>query len=206
MSSGDFRLIVGLGNPGTKYAGTRHNVGFMALEKLAQEEASNFKQQNKLFGLLAEIGVGENRLRLLMPNTFMNDSGKAIKATMDWFGLEVNQLLVIVDDLDLPLGRLRLRTKGSSGGHKGLLSTIHHLGTENFSRLRIGIGAPNCSIQERQMRTISHVLGSFTKEEHSILEDVLSEALIGLRTIQLEGIINASNRINSFCIEKNKVN
>jgi len=106
------KLLVGLGNPGHQYAGTRHNVGFMALERLAAQASVSFRQQAKLHGLLAELGHGDQRLRLLMPQTYMNDSGRSIRAALDWFGLEASQMLVLVDDMDLPLGRLRLRSTG----------------------------------------------------------------------------------------------
>ena len=100
----DLKLVVGLGNPGTKYAGTRHNIGFMAIELLSERSGFSFRQQVKLHGLAADTGVGEQKLRLLMPQTYMNDSGRAIRAALDWFGLEPHQLLVLVDDMDLPLG------------------------------------------------------------------------------------------------------
>ena len=159
------RLVVGLGNPGTKYEGTRHNIGFMALERMASREGFSFRQQSKLHGLAAEHGIGESRLRLLMPQTFMNDSGRSIRAALDWFGFTPEQLLVLVDDMDIPLGRLRLRAQGSAGGHNGLRSTIQHLGTQAFPRLRIGIGAPADNPAERRVRTVSHVLGSFSRAE-----------------------------------------
>ena len=122
------RLVVGLGNPGSKYLGTRHNIGFMALERLASRDGLSFRQQAKLHGLAAEQGLGQDRLRLLMPQTFMNDSGRSIRAALDWFGFSPGQLLILVDDMDIPLGRLRLRAQGSAGGHNGLRSTIQHLG------------------------------------------------------------------------------
>ena len=128
----DLKLVVGLGNPGAKYAGTRHNIGFMALELLGERSGFSFRQQAKLHGLAADTGVGEHRLRLLMPQTYMNDSGRSIRAAIDWFGWNSEQVLVIVDDMDLPLGRLRLRAQGSAGGHNGLRSTIAHLGGEGF--------------------------------------------------------------------------
>ncbi len=198
MSTGDFRLFVGLGNPGKKYNKTRHNIGFMALERLAIKQSTTFKQNKKLHGMLAEIGVGDNSLRLLMPNTYMNESGKAIRAALDWFDLGISQLLVVVDDMDLPLGRLRLRTQGSSGGHNGLKSTIQHLNTQNFCRLRIGIGAPACDPQERKDKTISHVLGSFTSQESHLVDEVLNEVLIGLIMVQTLGIEKAGTRLNTF--------
>ena len=192
------RLVVGLGNPGGKYADTRHNVGFMALEKIAAEAAVAFRQQSKLHGLLAELGHGSTRLRLLMPQTFMNDSGRAVRAALDWFSLQPAQVLVVVDDMDLPLGKLRLRATGSAGGHNGLRSTISHLGTQDFPRLRIGIGAPALNPAERKARTVGHVLGRFSSAEQQCLQDVLSEVSAGIGLIQRLGFDRAGNRLNSF--------
>lgn len=194
----DLLLVVGLGNPGSKYEATRHNVGFMALERLAAEGGSSFRQQSKLHGLFAEIGHGNSRLRLLMPQTFMNDSGRSIRAALDWFGLAPANLLVVVDDMDLPLGRLRLRATGSAGGHNGLRSTISHLGTEAFPRLRIGIGAPATDPLERKARTIGHVLGRFSSVEQPLLSDVLGEVEAGIGLIQRLGLERAANRLNAF--------
>jgi len=198
MQSGDLRLVVGLGNPGQRYAGTRHNVGFMALELLARREGVRFKSMAKLQGELAEVGFGSDRLRLLMPQTFMNESGRSIRAALDWFDLSADQVLVLVDDMDLPLGRLRIRAKGSAGGHNGLKSTIQHLGTQEFARLRIGIGAPGRSAEERKARTVSHVLGSFNASEQPLLKDVLDEVLSGLELIQRQGLERAGNRLNGL--------
>ena len=170
----------------------------MALERLAAEAGSSFRQQSKLHGLLAEVGQGAARLRLLMPQTFMNDSGRSIRAALDWFSLEPAQLLVLVDDMDLPLGRLRLRASGSAGGHNGLRSTISHLGTQDFPRLRIGIGAPADNPVERKARTIGHVLGRFAAAEQPLLEDVLSEVEAGIGLIQRLGLERAGNRLNGF--------
>lgn len=192
------QLLVGLGNPGDKYAGTRHNVGFMALERLAAQAGGSFKQQSKLHGLLAEVGVGAKRLRLLMPQTFMNDSGRSIRAALDWFDLEPAQMLVLVDDMDLPLGRLRLRLSGGAGGHNGLRSTIAHLGGQEFPRLRIGIGAPALNPVERKQRTVGHVLGRFAPADQPVLEEVLEEVLQGVDLIQRLGFERAGNRLNGF--------
>jgi PTH1 family peptidyl-tRNA hydrolase len=192
------QLLVGLGNPGDKYAGTRHNVGFMALERLAAQAGGSFKQQSKLHGLLAEVGVGSRRLRLLMPQTFMNDSGRSIRAALDWFDLEPVQMLVLVDDMDLPLGRLRLRTSGGAGGHNGLRSTMAHLGGQEFPRLRIGIGAPALNPVERKQRTVGHVLGRFAPAEQPVLDEVLEEVLQGVELIQRLGFERAGNRLNGF--------
>ena len=192
------RLVVGLGNPGTKYEGTRHNIGFMALERMASREAFSFRQQSKLYGLAAEHGIGESRLRLLMPQTYMNDSGRSIRAALDWFGFTPEQLLVLVDDMDIPLGRLRLRAQGSAGGHNGLRSTIQHLGTQAFPRLRIGIGAPADNPAERRARTVSHVLGPFSRAEHPEVDAVLDGVLEAIQRIQRQGLDRAGNWINGF--------
>ena len=196
--SSDLRLVVGLGNPGPKYAGTRHNIGFMVLERLASREGVKFRQQSKLHGLASEVGHGESRLRLLMPQTYMNDSGRSIRAALDWFGLSTDQLLVIVDDMDLPLGRLRLRVQGSAGGHNGLRSAIQHLGGQDFPRLRIGIGAPAETPDERRARTVSHVLGPFNKLEEACVDGVLDAVLDGVARIQRQGMERAGNWINSY--------
>ena len=198
MSSDNFRLLVGLGNPGSKYQGTRHNIGFTTLKKLANKEGVTFKTQKKLFGSLAEIGNGPQGIKLLLPETFMNESGKSIRATIDWFDLRINQVLIILDDMDLPLGRMRLREKGSSGGHNGLNSIIQHLGTQEFSRLRIGIGPPSSLIKERKRMTIPHVLGSFNKEEFVVVNKVIDEALIGIEIMRNLGINKACNYLNAF--------
>ncbi|CRY91043.1 peptidyl-tRNA hydrolase [Synechococcus sp. WH 8103] len=192
------RLVVGLGNPGTKYEGTRHNIGFMALEQMASREGFSFRQQSKLHGLVAEHGIGESRLRLLMPQTYMNDSGRSIRAALDWFGFTPEQLLVLVDDMDIPLGRLRLRGQGSAGGHNGLRSTIQHLGTQAFPRLRIGIGAPADNPAERRARTVSHVLGSFSRAEQPEVDAVLDGVLEGIQRIKRQGLDRAGNWINGF--------
>ena len=194
----DLQLLVGLGNPGAKYVDTRHNVGFMVLERLARAAGASFRNQPRLQGLLAEVGSGEGRLRLLMPQTYMNESGRSIRAALDWYRLDPSQVMLLVDDMDLPLGRLRLRASGSAGGHNGLRSTIAHLGSQDFARLRIGIGAPADNPAERRARTISHVLGRFSAEERPVLEAVLDEVVAGLDLLRRQGIERAGTRWNSF--------
>ena len=133
-----------------------------------------------------------------MPQTFMNDSGRSIRAALNWYGLAPDQLLVLVDDMDLPLGRLRLRAQGSAGGHNGLRSTIQHLGTQGFPRLRIGIGAPALNPAERRARTVSHVLGAFAKAEQPCLDAVIDAVLEGVHRLRDEGMERAGTWINSF--------
>ncbi len=197
MRSGNFRLIAGLGNPGSKFTRTRHNIGFMALERIAKKESVEFNLHKKLFGHVANIGIGANRQILLMPNTFMNESGKSINATINWFGIEINQVLVLVDDMDLPLGKVRLREKGGSGGHNGLKDIIQQLGTQDFCRLRIGIGSPSSEILHRKEKTISHVLGKFNKEESLIVEEMIIKIIKGLELIKNLGLKKGTTFLNS---------
>lgn len=167
------QLIVGLGNPGAKYDRTRHNVGFMLVDELARSWQISLADHKKFQGVFGEgIGPHRDRIRLLKPQTYMNLSGQSIRAVVDWYKLSPESVLVVYDDMDLPLGRLRLRLSGSAGGHNGIKSTISHLGTQNFPRLRIGIGKPKTAAPEDK-DTVSHVLGQFSKAETEILNEVL---------------------------------
>ena len=198
MKSGNFRLIAGLGNPGLKYQKTRHNIGFMALEKIAIKKSVSFNLNKKVFGKIATIGSGENKKRLLIPETYMNESGRSIGAAMQWFGIDANELLVIVDDMDLPLGKLRLRQEGGSGGHNGLKDIINHLGRKDFCRLRLGIGAPSLIKTERKQKTTSHVLGKFNQNETKKIEGVLDKLIEGLDLIQNLGLEKGTTFLNSY--------
>lgn len=197
----DLRLIAGLGNPGARYAGTRHNAGFMVLEALASGSQVAFRNQTRLKARLADIGWGDQRLRLLMPQTYMNACGVSIRAALDWFNLRPEHLLVVVDDMDLPLGRLRLRGEGSDGGHKGLRSTIAHLNTQAFARLRVGIGAPSQDPAVRKVATVGHVLGRFSAEEDPLLRQVLNEVVRGIHVVQRQGLGTAMNTLNGLRIQ-----
>ena len=197
----ELRMIAGLGNPGARYAGTRHNAGFMVLEAMACRFQAGFRNQTKLKAHLAEVGRGEQRLRLLMPRTYMNACGVSIRAALDWFNLGPEHLLVVVDDMDLPLGRLRLRGGGSDGGHKGLRSTIAHLKTQAFARLRVGIGAPGQDPATRKAATVGHVLGRFSAEEDALLRQVLNEVVAGIHILQRQGLGAAMNTLNGLRIQ-----
>ncbi|HEY9645544.1 MAG TPA: aminoacyl-tRNA hydrolase, partial [Chroococcidiopsis sp.] len=136
-------LIVGLGNPGAKYDQTRHNIGFDVVDALARRWQIGLTENRKFQGIFGE-GFAPNRdkIRLLKPQTYMNLSGQSIRAVVDWFKLSPEAVLIVYDDMDLPLGKLRMRLSGSAGGHNGMKSAIAHLGTQDFPRLRIGIGSP----------------------------------------------------------------
>lgn len=153
------KLIIGLGNPGKTYAGTRHNIGFQVIDYLA--EAWNAPlTQSKFNGMYSIIHRPEGKVILLKPLTYMNLSGEAVGALMDYYDIEIEDIVVIYDDLDLPTGQLRLRQKGSAGGHNGIKSLIQHLGTQQFNRVRIGIDRPPAG-----MKVPDYVLSRFSKEE-----------------------------------------
>ncbi len=191
--------LIGLGNPGKKYADSRHNIGFSLLEDLSKKYNSNFLLKDKLKSSCSEFKINDYTYRLFLPNTFMNNSGDAVRAIVDWYKINLNQIFVIVDDKDLPLGKIRFRKKGSSGGHNGLKSIIEKLQTQNFNRIRIGIGYPPTINGVNHFNTISHVLGNISLEEKSILDKVYKrviESLEQLNTKKEEYIINELNSFN----------
>ena len=202
MLSDELKLLVGLGNPGAEYHKTRHNVGFMVLEEIARQKNCTFQDSKKLYGKTCEIGSGVSKTRLLMPNTYMNESGKSVRSAKDWFNFESHQLIVLVDDMDLPLGKIRVRSKGSSGGHNGLKSIINHLGTNEFKRLKIGIGSPSELQNERKSKTVSHVLGRFSKEEFVILNLIIQEIISCIESITSNNWEKINTRLNSYKPEK----
>jgi PTH1 family peptidyl-tRNA hydrolase len=161
------RLIVGLGNPGRNYRYTRHNIGFMIAEALAQRLDTGFKRSFLLKGRLAQKGD----ILLAKPQTFMNLSGQSVKRIAERFKVAVSDIFVICDDLSLPFGKLRLRRRGSAGGHKGLSSVAERLGTQDFARLRIGVGAPKGGVDPADF-----VLSDFTPEERDELPAVIARA------------------------------
>jgi PTH1 family peptidyl-tRNA hydrolase len=187
------QLIVGLGNPEPKYDKTRHNIGFDAVDALARRGQISWSENRRFQGWFGEgSGLKGNKLRLLKPLTYMNRSGQAIRAVMDWYKLPPESVLIIYDDMDLPVGRLRLRLLGSAGGHNGMKSAIAHLGTQNFPRLRIGIGK---SSQDKG--SISHVLGKFSPQETELISKVLE---LVVETVELglkEGVEKAMSLYNN---------
>ena len=153
------KLIVGLGNPGREYELTRHNIGFMAIDELAKRWNISLNEQ-KFKGVFGAGFVNGEKVILLKPLTYMNLSGESILPLMDYYKIDVEDFVVMYDDLDIPVGKLRLRMKGSAGGHNGVKSTISHLGTQEFQRIRMGIDRP-----KNGMKVVDYVLGRFTSEE-----------------------------------------
>jgi PTH1 family peptidyl-tRNA hydrolase len=183
------RLVVGLGNPGTKYQGTRHNIGFDLVDRLASGGAgSSFCR--KFEGQVAETEIDYRRVLLLKPETFMNLSGRSVGQAVRFYKLEPTEILVICDDLSLPLGKLRLRPGGSDGGQKGLRDIAAHLGTDQFPRLRIGIG------EQGSLDAVDFVLSRFRSPERATIDDALILASQAVAVWVTQGIDAAMNRFN----------
>ncbi|MEO1691451.1 MAG: aminoacyl-tRNA hydrolase [Cyanobacteria bacterium J06631_6] len=191
------KLIVGLGNPEPKYDHTRHNIGFAVLDELAQVWQMPLKENKRFQGLFSEgvIGGGK-KVRLLKPLTYMNRSGQSVRAVADWYKIEPQSVLVVYDDMDLPVGRLRLRLSGSAGGHNGMKSIIAHLGGKDFPRLRIGIGKAN-----GEKSTVSHVLGKFAPEESKAITEILYVSVKAIELGLKNGIEQSMNRYNGFTLD-----
>ena len=190
--------LIGLGNPGKKYSKTRHNIGFLILENLSRKYNSNFLLKDKLKSSCSEFKINNSTYRLFLPNTFMNNSGDAVRAIVDWYKINLDQIFIIVDDKDLPLGKIRFRKKGSSGGHNGLKSIIEKLQTHEFNRIRIGIGSPPSNNEIKNFNTISHVLGNISLEEKLILDKVYKRVIESLEQINIKKEEHIMNELNSF--------
>ena len=192
-------LIVGLGNPGAEYTKTRHNAGFLLVEKLAARWRADWKSERKFDARVARIKRNGRRVLLCQPRTFMNSSGEAVGALMNFYRLPLKQLLVVVDDADLPLGQIRLRAGGSSGGHHGLESIEQHLGSREFARLRLGIG------RRAGAREITdYVLSRFDRAETALVKEVLNRAASQAECWLNDGIQKAMNQFNGVVDSANE--
>ena len=182
------KIIVGLGNPGREYAATRHNLGFMVVDEVARRHDVS-ERRNRFRSDLLEVFASGEKTVLLKPRTYMNLSGSAVREAVTWYKTPLDDLLVVVDDIDLPFGSMRLRAKGGSGGHNGLKSIIAELGSDEFPRMRSGIGrGPGHATRQ--------VLSRFSSEEERILPTVLSAAADCVLEWQRHGIVSAMNRCN----------
>ena len=190
--------LIGLGNPGKKYYNSRHNIGFLLLENFSKKYNSNFLLKDKLKSSCSEFQINSSTFRLFLPNTFMNNSGNAVRAIIDWYKVNLDQIFIIVDDKDLPLGKIRFRRKGSSGGHNGLKSIIEQLQTQNFKRIRIGIGSPPPLKGTNNFNTISHVLGNISLEEKLILDKVYKRVIESLEQLNTKKEYHIIYELNSF--------
>ena len=163
------KMIVGLGNPGSKYHETRHNIGFMAIDRLLRFSMSHFQRKRILKQKLVLV-LSTEKVYLVKPTTFMNNSGIAIHALLTYYNIDIKDFLVIYDDLDMEVGRIRLRQKGSAGGHNGIKSIIAHTGTQAFDRIKVGIGRPK---QGRSV--VDHVLGKFDQDDYITVTNTLEK-------------------------------
>lgn len=210
-------LIVGLGNPGPEYEQTRHNIGFMAIDRLASDWSISLGKEKRFYGIFGEGRLSSRlassgKIRLLKPTTYMNVSGQSVRACADWFKCNPENILVIYDDMDLPLGKLRLRPSGSAGGHNGMKSIISHLGTQNFPRLRLGIGRgehwanhSNEAIATKANQNVAnYVLGGFTASENKVVNELLVVTTSAVTSILADGLAKAMSLYNSLSIDAPK--
>lgn len=184
------KLIVGLGNPGSAYEGSRHNIGFSVTKALGKSYKSRFKKGFLNSSHTAKISINASRVVLAMPQTFMNNSGAAVSRLLRRYKVDLSDLLVICDDLDLEFGIMRLRAAGSSGGHRGLNSIIEHLGSEDFARLRLGIG------RSKGVDAADYVLSKFNSEEKEQLAEVVERATLCVKSWLQKGITETMNTFN----------
>lgn len=184
------KIIVGLGNPGQEYSATRHNVGFMALDELARRwNIENWRSKSQ--ALVAEYRGSKEQILLVKPQTYMNLSGTSVGELVRWHKISPEDVIVVYDDLDLPAGRLRLRVKGGSGGHRGIESLLVHLSQDNFLRVRIGIGRPPAGWE-----VVNYVLGRFTADEEPLIEGTIKKAAEAIESIVADGAAKAMNKFN----------
>ncbi len=189
------KLIIGLGNPGSEYAENRHNIGFMCLSYLAKQHGIRFDKKQGKARTGAGVIAGQDVL-LARPQTYMNRSGESVALLMQKFKVAPEDLLVIYDDLDLPLGKIRIRRSGSSGGHNGIKSIMAELGSEDFSRIRIGIGRPEPEPDAAEDIVRNHVLSDFTPEEEKVVSGIIPLVSEVIVHVLEEGIDAAMNRYN----------
>ncbi|MBS4210804.1 aminoacyl-tRNA hydrolase [Bacillus sp. FJAT-50079] len=184
------KLIAGLGNPGSNYDKTRHNIGFEVIDELARQFGMPLTQ-TKFNSVYSIIHLNGEKLLLLKPLTYMNLSGESIRPMMDYYDIDIEDLLVIYDDLDLPVGKIRLRQKGSAGGHNGMKSTIAHLGTPQFNRIRIGIDRPPVG-----MKVSDYVLSKFRHEEWKTMQEVIQTCADACKEWVDKPFLDVMNRFN----------
>lgn len=188
-------LITGLGNPGMEYAATRHNIGFDMITYLCDKYDISLRSREKK-ALVGKGIISGEKVVLAQPQTFMNASGESVRALMDYYKLDRDELVVIYDDISLEVGQIRVRPKGSAGGHNGIKSIIAHLGTQEFARIKIGVGA-----KPEGGDLVNHVLGRFSREEDGMLRDVFALADEALCAVLSEGVDSAMNRVNGKRIQ-----
>lgn len=186
------KIVVGLGNPGAKYRGTRHNVGFDVIDSLVQKWAFGERPKSKFNANVNEVMIGTTKVVLLSPLTFMNLSGQTVRSAVDFFKLDLEDLMVVSDDLNLEVGRIRLRAKGSAGGQNGIKDIINRIGSQEFPRLRLGIGKPPAHFD-----TADYVLGRFDDVDEALMKDSVAQATKAIEFWLKNGILDAMNQFNA---------
>lgn len=184
------KLIVGLGNPGKKYEKTRHNIGFLVIDELAKRFNVDISE-NKFKSHYATVHHNGEKIFLMKPQTFMNLSGESVRPFIDYYKIDIDDIIVIYDDLDLPAGKIRLREKGGHGGHNGIRSLIDHLGTKEFKKIRIGIGRP-----EGPMSIVDYVLQDFSKKEMPLIEESIYRAADACENAATTKFVDMMNKYN----------
>jgi PTH1 family peptidyl-tRNA hydrolase len=182
------KMVVGLGNPGKEYARTRHNIGFMVLDRIRKEFTTS-TERSRFRSNITEGTLGGEKVVLVAPQTYMNLSGHAVREARNWFHVPNDDLIVVYDDMDLPFGTLRMRGSGSAGGHNGLQSIIEQLGTNEIARLKVGIGRPRSG-------AVGHVLSRFGPEEEAALPELIDRSADAVRLWMDRGLITAMNEVN----------
>ncbi len=183
------KIVVGLGNPGKEYEGTRHNIGFEVLDILLDRFNTQFSKKSKFYGEAAAARVSEEKVVLLKPHTFMNNSGKAVYAVLSWYGCKASDLIVTLDDASISVGNIRVRQKGSSAGHKGLKSIIDCLGTQDFPRVRVGIGSSS--------DMVNHVLDRFSRKTKAAMHKAIIDAADAVEIIIEKSVETAMDKFNT---------
>ena len=189
-------LVVGLGNPGKQYDGTRHNIGFEAIDFIAKKYNIDVNK-SKFKGVFGEGFIEGQKVILLKPTTYMNLSGESIREVINFYKINNDEIIVIYDDISLEIGKLRIREKGSAGGHNGIKSIIANMGVDVFPRIKIGVGQPKGDL-------VSHVLGRFNKEEEQDLKEVIEASAKAVDIIIKYGAKEAMNELNGFKLSKNQ--
>ncbi|MEE9557813.1 MAG: aminoacyl-tRNA hydrolase [Candidatus Adiutricales bacterium] len=184
------RLVAGLGNPGQKYLGTRHNLGFEVVKLFSERHGINLNQK-RFLSLLGQGRIGGTKVFLLLPQTYMNLSGRAVRQIVDYFDLATRDILIVYDDMDVELGRIKITAQGSAGGHKGMVSIIEHLKTTEFNRIKIGIGR-----SDPRMSGESFVLSRFRPEEEKIIQHSVETAVDAVELVLGQGLAEAQERFN----------
>jgi PTH1 family peptidyl-tRNA hydrolase len=192
--------VVGLGNPGLKYEFTRHNIGFRIVDSLAQDIEIEFKKVKSYYSLISRGMVNNHKVMLVKPQTFMNLSGRAVSKVVSYYKIPIQDLLIVYDDLNLELGQIRIRKKGSAGGHKGIESIMQYLHSEEIPRLRIGIGSPLANFN---FDYVSYVLSNFNNEEKDKIGEVIQLSTDAIKTVIEDGFEKAMRKYNRKLLNHN---